>query len=71
MERQWSMNAPALKAITEKQTVDYCASRQPYKKPENVWVSESRWSPTGTTGDGRCGDRCKSGFGSLIVCGIR
>ena len=30
------MNAPAWKAITEKQTVDYCAFRHLYKKPENI-----------------------------------
>ena len=61
MERQWFMNAPAWKAITEKQIVDYCAFRHPYKKPENIWVSEFGWSPTGITGDGRCGDKCESG----------
>ena len=61
MERQWFMNAPAWKAITEKQVVDYCAFRHPYKKPENIWVSEFGWSPTGITGDGRCGDKCESG----------
>ena len=38
MERQWFMNgyAPAWKAITEKQIVDYCAFKHPYKKPENI-----------------------------------
>ena len=30
-ERQWFMNAPAWKAITEKQVVDYCVFRHPYK----------------------------------------
>ena len=55
------MNAPARKAITKKQIVDYCAFRHPYKKPENIWVSEFCWSPTGITGDGRCGAKCESG----------
>ena len=61
MERQWFMNAPAWKAVTEKQIVDYCAFRHPYKKPENIWVSEFGWHPKGLTGDGRCGDNCESG----------
>ena len=61
MERQWFMNAPAWKAITEKQVVDYCAFKHPYKKPENIWVSEFGWDPTGITGNGRCGDKCESG----------
>ena len=55
------MNAPAWKAITEKQIVDYCAFRHPYKKPENIWVYEFGWSPIVITGDGRCGDKCESG----------
>ena len=50
------MNAPAWKAVTEKQAVDYCAFRHPYKKPENIWVSEFGWHPEGLTGDGRCAD---------------
>ena len=61
MVRQWLMNAPAWRAVTEKQIVDYCAFEHPYKKPENIRVSEFGWSPTGITGDGRCGDKCGSG----------
>ena len=45
----------------QKQIVDYCAFRHPYKKPENIWVSEFGWHPHGLTGDGRCGDKCESG----------
>ena len=41
--------------------VDYCAWNHPYKKPENIWVSEFGWTPTGITGNGRCGDNCESG----------
>jgi hypothetical protein len=61
MERQWFVNAPAWRAITEKQIVDYCAFKHPYKKPENIWVSEFGWNPAGITGDGRRGDKCESG----------
>ena len=55
------MNAPAWRAITEKQIVEYCAFKHPYKKPENIWVSEFGWSPASIAGDGRCGDKCESG----------
>ena len=61
MERQHFMNSPSWQAATEKQIVDYCAYRHPYKKPENIWVSEFGWEPTGITGDGRCGNKCESG----------
>ena len=42
-------------------TVDYCAYDHPVKKPTNIWISEFAWSPTGSTGDGRCNNACGSG----------
>ena len=32
-----------------------------FSVPENTWVSEFGWNPTGITGDGRCGHKCESG----------
>ena len=61
MERLLFMNEPRWRALTEKHTVDYCAWDHPYKKPENIWVSEFGWKPTGTTGNGRCNSDCNSG----------
>ena len=61
LERLPFMKAPRWRSLTEKKVVDYCAWKHPYKKPENIWVSEFGWIPTGTTGDGRCGDNCESG----------
>ena len=40
MERLPFMDEPRWKALTEKHTVDYCAWDHPYKKPENIWVSD-------------------------------
>ena len=56
LERLPFMNAPRWRKLTEKKVIDYCAWKHPYKKPENIWVSEFGWTPTSTTGDGRCGD---------------
>ena len=61
MEQQWFMEAPEWKALTEKHIVDYCAWKHPYRKSENIWVSEFGWMPKGTTGTGRCDDSCESG----------
>ena len=61
MERLPFMNAPRWRKVTDKKIVDYCAWNHPYKKPENIWVSEFGWTPTGITGNGRCGDSCESG----------
>ena len=40
--------------------VDYCAYRGNYKKPTHIWTNLA-WSPQGTTGTGRCEDRCEEG----------
>ena len=40
--------------------VDYCAYRGNYKKPTHIWTNLV-WSPQGTTGTGRCEDRCEGG----------
>ena len=41
--------------------VDYCAYRGKYKKPTHIWTNLV-WSPRGTTGTGRCEDRCERGM---------
>ena len=44
-----------------RRTVDLCAFRHVYKKGTDLWTSLSQWFPCGTTGNGRCGQRCESG----------
>ena len=61
MERLLFVNAPRWRTLTEKHVVDYCAWGHPYKKPENLWVSDFGWTSTGTTGNGRCNSNCDSG----------
>ena len=52
-------------------TVDYCAYGAPYKKPTDVWTDLRDWVPLGSTGDGRCGQRCEQGGWGLEVDGKR
>ena len=41
-------------------TVDYCAFGAEVKKCTDIWTN-FEWSPTGSTGDGRCRQSCMSG----------
>ena len=47
-------------AVVKLETVDYCAYTHPFQKSTDVWHSTA-WTPKGSTGDGRCHQRCGSG----------
>ena len=40
--------------------VCYCAYQHPFKKPTHIW-SNSSWKPGGSTGTGRCDNKCGQG----------
>ena len=44
-----------------RRTVDLCAFKHVYKKGTDLWTSLTQWFPQGTTGNGRCGQRCSAG----------
>jgi hypothetical protein len=52
------MNTAAWNQLMDMHVVDYCAFGAPFRKRENVWVTGLDWDPKGSTGDGRCHDRC-------------
>jgi len=52
------MNTAAWNQLMDMHVVDYCAFGAPFRKRENVWVTGMDWNPKGSTGDGRCHDRC-------------
>ena len=41
--------------------MDYCAYRHFYHKPAHPWARLLLWHPKGTTGSGRCSQRCEWG----------
>ena len=45
----------------ERHTVDYCAFGSDRRKSTDFWCNFG-WNPIGDTGDGRCHQRCKSGY---------
>jgi hypothetical protein len=46
----------------KKKVIEMCAFVWPFKKTTNLWVDLGfDWQPEGTTGDGRCGERCGQG----------
>ena len=47
-----------------RRTVDLCAFRHIYKKGTDLWTSLSDWNPRGTTGNGRCQQKCEGGKAS-------
>ena len=49
--------------------IHYCAYRHFYHKPTHLWTNllVDRWTPRGSTGTGRCENRCKGG--SLGISG--
>ena len=44
--------------------VHYCAYEHHYHKPTHLWTNlkESEWVPAGTTGTGKCEQRCLQGI---------
>ena len=52
------------------QLVHYCAYLAKILKPTDIWTNFD-WTPTGTTGDGRCGRRCEQGRFHTLASGRR
>ena len=44
-----------------KRTVHLCAWGHPFRKATQLWTGLLDWSPTGSTGNGRCGRQCGQG----------
>jgi 8-oxo-dGTP pyrophosphatase MutT (NUDIX family) len=45
----------------KKKIVDLCAFAWPFRKTTNLWVHGFKWNPQGTTGTGRCEEKCGQG----------
>ena len=41
--------------------VHYCAYDHCYHKPTNIWTNMKWWEPKGSTGTGKCEEKCKMG----------
>ena len=51
----------------EKQRVNLCAYRWPYRKVTAVWTQGFEWEPKGETVDGLCGGKCGQGTVSKVT----
>ena len=61
------MNSPDVNALMDMHVVEYCAMKAPFRKRENVWVTGlTNWEPEGTTGDGRCHNKCGQQTSSTV-----
>ena len=45
----------------KKKIIDLCAFAWPFRKTTNLWVHGFKWNPHGTTGTGRCEEKCGQG----------
>ena len=58
MEKMWFM----ADWESKKRVVELCAYMWPFKKTTNLWTNLGKlWQQNGTTGNGRCGDKCTQG----------
>jgi len=62
--REWHLDLPGRRV-----TVDCCACGAPCEKPTDIWTGLLGWVPRGSTGDGRCHNRCEQGGRGLEVDG--
>ena len=56
------MKGDAWLEISNRCTPDYCAFKHEFQKPTDLWHSFGQsWQPEGTTGDGKCHQKCGAG----------
>lgn len=56
------MKEDAWLEISNRCTPDYCAFAHEFQKPTDLWHSFGQsWQPKGTTGDGKCHQKCGAG----------